>query len=83
MRHPVFGALKVNDLKMQDLKITDQIASHENAGPKSDWRTNLQVAKMQNMKIHDLKLQDLKMTDQIDFEKYMTKFLHNLACNIL
>jgi len=45
---------------MNDLKMTNQVAWHENDGPSKS-----RGLKMQDMKMQDLKLQDLKMTDQI------------------
>ena len=41
---------------MQDMKMTDQVAGHENDGP---WKS--QGVKMQDMKIQDVKMQDVKM----------------------
>jgi len=43
---------------MQDMKMKDQVASHENAG-----RENAGM-KMQDMKMHDMKMQDRCNTTQ-------------------
>ena len=68
--------LNDSDVKMQDLKVTDQLASRENTRHE-----------MHDLKFQDLKLQDLKITDQMASGTYMTKFLkqclRNLVCNIL
>jgi len=48
-------------LKMQDLKIVDQMAWRENAAPENDMK--IQDPKMQDMKMHDLKLRDLNVQD--------------------
>jgi len=45
---------------MHDLKMTDQVAWHENDEPSKSGGV-----KMQEMKMEDLKLRDLKVTDQI------------------
>jgi len=45
---------------MHDLKMTDQVAWHENDGPSKS-----RGVKMQEMKMQDLKLEDLEMTNQI------------------
>ena len=40
-------------LKMQDVKMTDQVAWHENDGP----------SKSQGVKMQDMKMQDMKMQE--------------------
>jgi len=40
-------------MKMQDVKMTDQVAGHENEGP----------SKSQGVKMHDMKMQDFKVLD--------------------
>ena len=50
----VFGVY-TGRLKMQDVKMTDQVAGHENDGP----------SKSQGVKVQYMKMQDVKMTDQV------------------
>ena len=43
---------------MHDVKMTDQVAGHENDGPSKS-----QGVKMQDMKMQDMVMQDVKMPD--------------------
>ena len=50
---------------MQDVKMTDQVAGHENDGPSKSQGVKMQAMKMQDMKMQDVKVQDMKMTDHV------------------
>jgi len=49
-------------LKMQDMKMAEQVAGHENDGP-----SKLQVVRMQDMKMQDLKMLDTKIDGMKQF----------------
>jgi len=46
------GALKMTDMKMQNMKLTDQFAGH------------LQGTKLQDIKMQDMKMQDMKLAQK-------------------
>ena len=48
---------------MQDMKMTDQVAGHENDGPSKSQGMKMRDMKMQDMKMQDVKMQDVKIHD--------------------
>ena len=48
---------------MQDVKMRDQVAGHENDGPSKSQGVKMQDMKMQDMKLHGMKMHDVKMQD--------------------
>jgi len=59
-------------MKIQDMKMTDQVARHENDGPSKS-----QGVKMQDMKIQDLKMQDLILEG---VKQYTSSAFASLQC---
>jgi len=57
------GPSKSRGVKMQDLKMADQVAWHENDRPSKSCSVEMQDMKLQDLKMQDLKLQDLKLQD--------------------
>ena len=64
-------------LKMQDIKMAEQVAGHENDGP-----SKLQVVRMQDMKMQDLKMLDTKIDGMKQFA-YLALKLSVPARNVL